>query len=184
MPLPSLPTPVGTNFIKDWPSQNSVICDAVDTYAGPCLTTQPLFTYTPVLSATGTQPVIGAGVIRGYYYKIFDQIYVFGEFRFGAGFSVGTGSFIVSLPFTVNTTVGANVQLARAPVIGSGMCWDASLDAGRQPITVHLRTPDTMMFGIRTASGAAFREVNAANAPITWATGDGLTWIARYQRVA
>src|SRR5690349_11453328 len=93
LPLPLI-TPQGSNFLRDFPGQNAVNCDLLDNYAGPCLTTHPIQTFTPALvSSTGpaNDPVLGTGgFIRGFYYKIFDQIHMWGEFRFGtAAMNVG-----------------------------------------------------------------------------------------------
>src|SRR3954462_14655862 len=100
----ALQTPTGPSFVKDWPAQNTVNCDLIDGYAGPCLTTNPLLDYVPVLTASVTDPTLGTGgILVGKYYKIFDQIYVWGEFRFGTGATIGSGVYRISLPFRAKT---------------------------------------------------------------------------------
>ncbi|MFY3741629.1 MAG: hypothetical protein HMLIMOIP_002087 [Candidatus Nitrosomirales archaeon] len=180
----ALVTPTGPNFIKDWPSQNEVNCDLIDAYAGPCLISQPLQTYVPVLSATITPPTLGAGnIIQGYYYRIFDQIFTWGHFRYGTGFNAGSGIYTITLPFKVKNLIALDTALANTPIVGNGHVWDESnaLAGGRQPVTCQLRTNQILMFGIRMNSGAAAREVSNT-IPITWAVDDGLKWFARYQR--
>jgi hypothetical protein len=184
MPLP-LVNPIGGNFLKDWPAQNAVNCDAIDGYAGPALATNALQTYTPVLSAVTTDPTLGTGgFIRGFYYQIFDQIYVFGEMRFGtAGTNAGSGIYTISLPFTADTSVvPANSSLGSSPVIGNGLVWNNVTAATRQLVTVHLRTASLMHFGISINSGMPRNEVASA-IPIAWTINDGMQWSGRYKRL-
>lgn len=183
MPL-SLVTAVGSNFLKDFPSQNAVNCDAIDAFAGPCLTSDSLQSYTPILTAVTTNPTLGtAGFIRGFYYQIWDQIWTWGEFRFGtASINAGSGIYMVTLPFEANTLLGASVSLGAAPVVGNGLVWDNDAAGGRRPITSNLRTSTQLMFGVPMDLGLANREVQH-NSPITWAINDGIIWSAKYQRV-
>jgi hypothetical protein len=180
----SLITPLGNNFLKDFPGQNAVNLDSLDAYAGPCLTTHPLTPYTPQLKAVTTDPVLGTGgIIRGFYYRIFDQIYTWGEFRFGtAAINIGSGIYSVTLPFEVSSIVTPNLIIGRAPTLGTAQIWDESLSSGRQGAIVSLRTSTEIQFGIRMDSGMARSEV-AHTIPIPWAVNDGVIWSARYKRV-
>lgn len=180
--LLSLVTPIESNFLKDWPSQNAVNCDRIDEYAGPCLVTHPLQSYTPILSALTTAPTLGTGgFIRGFYYQVFDQIYTWGEFRFGtAGINAGNNIYTVTLPFPAHSVLGASIDVGTAPVIGNAIVWDDSSDAGRQSSTVHMRSTDLMMFSTRMNSSA---RVVTHNTPFAWAVNDGMSWSARYQRL-
>lgn len=181
----SLISPVSSNFIKDWPAQNEVNCDRIDEFAGAqCLTGHPLGLYTPVLSASVTAPTIGtgAGAIQGYYYKIFDQIWVWAYFRFGTGFNAGSGVYSMSLPFTAKTlNIQPNVTMGGGPIVGEGFVWDDSSSPARQPVSVQLRTTTTVQFGLRMTSGAVTRDMTNI-APITWAQDDSFKFFARYQR--
>ncbi len=180
----NLETQVGPDFLKDFPGVNGANLDDIDALAGPCLITHPLTAYTPVLSAVTTAPTLGTtgALLRGFYYRIFDQIYTWGEFRFGTGFAAGSGIYTISLPFPANSLVGVNTNIGSSPVVGDGLVFDDSLDAGRQQVTVHLRTTSQLMFGTRMNSGGN-REVDHT-APITWAALDGITWFARYKRAS
>jgi hypothetical protein len=125
----ALTAPIGSNFIKDFPSQNAANCDAIDAYAGPCLIGQPIRSVSPTVGATTTDPTLGTGGYSlAYYYQIFDQIYMWGEWRFGtAGINVGSGIYTLTLPFTVNSTIGPNSTIiGSAPVVGVGSTYDAS----------------------------------------------------------
>ena len=179
----SLVTPLGANFMKDFPSQNVINCDEIDAYAGPSLITHPLPSYTPILGAVTTDPVLGTGgYIRGFYYQIFDQIYTWGELRFGtAGNSPGSGTWTISLPFAASSALGPNVSLGNAPVIGDGVIYDDTGSAGRQPVSVHLRTSTEVMFGSRMGTGLGTRQITPTT-PITWTINDGLSWFMRYKR--
>jgi hypothetical protein len=182
----SLITPVGSNFLKDFPSHNTVNLDRIDAYANASLISHPLKGYTPLFTAVTTNPVIGTGgspVLRAFYYEIFDQIYTWGELRFGSsGASFGIGNWMMSLPFNAVSNVGFSTSTGNAPVIGTGMVYPFSTTATRQPVTVHLRTANTIMFGIRINSGAASRAITNVD-PIAWAVSDGLSWNARFQRL-
>lgn len=182
----SLVTPIGSNFIKDWPSQNQVNCDLIDGYAGPSLHTHPINSYTPQVLSTTTAPTLGTGgLIRGFYYRIFDQIYTWGEFRFGtAGISAGSGIWSVSLPFAATSPIsGGNGTMARAPILGNGFIWDDSAAATRMPLIVQLRSSTEIQFGVKMGSGAGAEGVGST-IPITWAINDGIMWSARYKRAA
>ncbi len=177
-----LVTPVAANFIPEFPGTHEVNMNRIDDYAGPCLTTHNLFSYTPQLTATTTAPTLGtASVQRGFYYKIFDQIYVWGEVRFGtSGINAGSGTYLISLPFPAKTNIGVSTNQGSAPVIGVGSLWDDSAVATRYALTAHLRTSTQIQFGIRLEAGLA-RDVNNSS-PITWAVTDGIFFSCRYQR--
>jgi hypothetical protein len=179
MPL-ALISPVGSNFIKDFPAQNTVNCDLIDGYAGP----YALQSYTPAITAVTTNPVLGAtGVITGYFYEIFDQIYSWGEFKFnGAGSNKGAGTYRITLPFKAKSVFAANGSSGRGPIIGSGLAYRASVGSDRQPIVVQLETVTTMMFNIRADTAFGARAVSGTDTPFAWANGDGLKWNVRYQR--
>lgn len=183
MLLPLLSPPSNT-FLKDWPAYNQFNCGEIDDYAGPCLPSHGLQTYNPQLTATSSNPVLGTGgSITGYYYKIFDQVWVWGEFRFGSsGASGGTGTWLITLPFIATNFLGFSTTIGQAPVVGNGYFWDASASTSRFPLTVHLRNSTQMMFGFRMDSGGAGRELSGSN-PAAVAASDGVTWAAKFQRI-
>jgi hypothetical protein len=182
-----LNTPVGSDFIKDFPNQHAENMNLIDDYARACLTSDALGAYTPLLTATTTNPQIGTGgtaVLRGFYYEIFDQIHIWGEFRFGTGGGVsgGTGNYGISLPFPALNTTGIGANLGLQPVIGAASLWDDSTPANRQPATVHLRSTTEIGFSVKLNSGAGQREVSN-NVPYAVAVSDGMSWYAYYQRM-
>lgn len=180
MGLSPLISPQGSDFMKDWPGQNAINCDSIDSYAGPTLLAQPLQSYTPALTAATTDPSLGTGgIITGFYYCIFDQVYTWGELRFKTGLSVGSGNYIVTLPFPANTFKTPSVNIGAGPVIGSGQVWDNSVANSRFPVYVQLRTATQIMFG--NHNNATTRGVSDSGT-IPWAIDDGIAWSARYQR--
>lgn len=180
----SLTSPVGSDFIKDFPAVNEINCDLIDAFAGPCLTTHALTAWTPQLTGSTANPSLGNGSIKGYYYRIFDQIYIWAEFRFGSGGGTfGTGTFIVSIPFPAKGNMGFyGGSIGEAPPIGVGSIWDDNSDAGKQMLSVHLRTANTLMFGVKIG-GVTSRELTDS-VPLTWDVSDGITFSARYTRDA
>jgi hypothetical protein len=179
MPLPIV-TPIGSNFIKDWPAQNAVICDLIDAYAGP----YAIQTYTPALTAITTPAALGAtGVITGFYYKLFDQIFSWGEFKFGgAGSNKGAGTYLITLPFKAKTILPANGGVGRGPIVGNGLAYRSSVAADRQPFVVQLNTALDMVFNIKADTAFGARGVSGTDIPFAWANGDGVKWNIRYQR--
>lgn len=174
----TLITPQGSNFIKDFPGQNAANLNSIDDYAGPCLITHPLQTFTPGLSASVTSPNLGVGGSSiAYYYKIFDQIYVWGEFRFGSsGISAGSGIYTVTLPFVMSNQTGTTI-------VGTGLVHDNDSNAGRVPVLVRANPFSNIQldFLVRTNSGLANRELRDSGY-ITWAVNDGLSWHAKFKR--
>lgn len=180
----NLISPIGSNFIKDFPGQNAVNMDAIDAAAGPCLQSDALFTSTPTFLADTTNPTLGtAGYTKGWYYLIFDQVYFFGEVRFGtAGINIGLGLYSVTLPFLANSLLPYSNTPGKSSIVGTAQTFDASANAGRLPLTVHLRNSNEIFFGIKMNSGSSFRELREAGSGITWAINDGISWSCRYQR--
>jgi hypothetical protein len=183
--LLDLTTSVGSDFIKNFPAQNEVNLDKIDAYARACLITHPLKSYQPIFKASTDSPVIGTGgpaVLRGYYYEIFDQIFTWGEFRFGTSSSnAGNGSWYMSMPFPIFNVIGITSTFNNTPVIGTGSIWDNDTASTRQPVNLLAVDSNYVQFAPRLNSGATFREVRD-NFPITWAAQDGMCWNAHYQR--
>lgn len=183
MVLPLL-TPIGSDFIKSFPGQNSINCGLIDSYANACLVGQPLQSFTPLLGATTTPPVLGTGGINNaYFYRIMDQIYMWGEWRWGtAGTNFGTGIYTLTLPFSVAALMPVSSGFDSSPVVGTGRTFDTATNAGRLGLTVHLRTTSQLQFGVRINSGASNRELRETGY-LTMANLDGVSWNARVKRV-
>lgn len=181
----SLNNPVGPDFMKNFPGQHGVNCDTIDAYARPSLNIHPLQSFSPALIGSNTNPNLGTGGFSiAWYYQIFDQIYMWGQFRFGtAGISPGLGVYILQLPFNIDTVLGASSNLGASPVVGNGSTHDNNLNAGRQPLTVHLRATNQLHFGTKINNGLALRELREAGY-LVWDFNDGVNWCARAKKVA
>jgi hypothetical protein len=182
----NLLSPLGGNFIKDFPFQNAYNMDLIDAYAGPnSLNTHSLGTYTPQLIGSTTNPnlsLANGGFIRGFYYKIFDQVFTWGEFRFGTTGAVpGSGFYSVTLPFTASTGIGGNPTAARGIIIGNAYTWDANVSGGRFPCVVQLKSSTELDFALRM--GQSNEEVSNST-PFVWDNNDGMMWGARYKAVS
>jgi len=177
-----LGTPVGANFIKDFPAVHATNMDQIDAYTGACRIGSPLGSYTPILKAVTTNPTLGTGgigTIKGHYYTIFDQVFVWGEFRYGTtGANGGSGNYSITLPFPALTLMG----IGEAQVLGGGTIWDNTPASGRQSVTTLLLSTTEIQFGVRMNSGAA-QSLVSHNVPFAWAPEDGISWYAHYQRL-
>ncbi len=178
----SLIDPLGSNFLKDFPGQNLINLDKIDAAAGPSLATQPLRSFVPTfIGGGGLNPYIGTdGVNIAYYYKIWDHVYAWGEVIFGAGWTVGLGTYILELPFEYDSFLNLGSGISSSPVVGQGWVQDASSSAGRLPLTVHQRETNRLMFGVRLESSAINRDLRDSGY-ITWAQGDGFIWNAQFK---
>lgn len=178
MTLPLI-TPVGSNFLKDWPSQNANNCDVFDAAAGACLTSHALGTYTPAWTASTTDPTMGTGGKQiGYYYLVFDMVYVYSEMRLGnVGFNKGVGNYYMSLPFKAKSLISGS----GVPVIGSATAYSNGTPANRQPMETFYQSPTTVSFALRFGTAGATRGVSDIT-PFTFGALDGIIWSARYQR--
>lgn len=178
-----LQAPVGSNFLKDFPQQNAVNCELIDAYAGPCLVSDAIQTYTPNLTASTTNPVQGTGgTLFGRYYKIFDQIWTWGEFRFGAaGFNVGLGTYRISLPFPAKSLIAVGNPYATPIPVGMGETFQVASVSGRMPLIANLGSPDYLIFSLKQAIGPLMTNA-IPYTPVTGSPGDGFFWSARYQR--
>lgn len=179
MVLP-LVTPVGSNFIKNFPGQNAINCGLIDTYANASGIAQPLQSFSPLLEATTTNPVLGTGAINhAYFYKIFDQVYMWGEWRWGtSGTNFGSGIYTLALPFSVAALMPVSANFDSSPIVGSGCTFDVASNVGRLNLSVHLRTNAKLQFGVRINSGATNRELRETGY-FTFANQCGVSWNAR-----
>lgn len=180
----NLVSPVGANFIKDWPAQNIINTDAIDSYAGNSLVGAALTPYTPQLHANVTDPNLGTGGInQAFYYRIWDWVYAYGEFRFGSsGTNVGSGTYFISLPFPADTSiVGSGVIAGSGSIIGTGLIFDASTNSGKRPLVCQLRTSTDIEF--MRPTGDTGSEFANSGSPVTWTNGDGISWMVNYRRL-
>jgi hypothetical protein len=179
MVLEALESVASSGFIKNYPLIHGVNMDRIDAWAGP----SAIQSYSPVLTASVTNPTLGTGGFTvGYYVENFDFIYTWGEFRFGtAAHNQGSGTFEVTLPLPAATIAPPDGGSGVGPQIGVSRVWDNSSGATRTSHSVQLRTETKMMFSVRFGSGAGGRALGS-NIPFAWDLQDGMNWIAKYKR--
>lgn len=126
-------------------------------------------TYTPALTASGTNPNLGAGgAAVGKWWR--DGEFVVVEFGFsfnGAGVAAGSGTYLVSLPFSLSSAHAAYCSF------GGGNIYDAS--ASSNPSCTFSRNASTSLLRIHAAN------IVSAAVPWTWAAGDSITGTVRYR---
>jgi hypothetical protein len=122
--------------------------------------------YTPVLTSTGTAPVLGTGSTAvGWYVYHSDSIVCNFFLKFGtSGASFGTGNWLVSLPQTATTVYGGSIH----PAVGSTQLADNSagtFSAGTCFVDASTGNNVGLISGSPVTSAV----------PWTWATSDYLS---------
>lgn len=155
------------------PQQIGDLAADVDALLDP-LIDQPWTDYTPVWTASGTNPVINSlGKISGRYQRTGSRIEVCGRISMGANTTYGSGIWNVSLPVTARWP--SDVQL-RLLYPGAGWAFDNSDTTHRYGIVPLLTDADTIFFANADAAGNITSTV-----PFTWATSDALHWSLVYE---
>ena len=134
----------------------------------------PWESYTPVLTATTTNPTLGTGsTTNGWYTRIQNFVMGIAYFAFGSsGAAAGSGDYFISLPVTANTTNGGGII--------SGFLWiyDSSAATGYSAIAQTSSGGAVAQF--YKSTGAATIAIGAAN-PMTFAASDQLRFEFIYQ---
>lgn len=120
-------------------------------------------TYTPVWTASVTNPTIGNGTINGYYTKIGNMVTVNIIISMGSTTTYGSGSYSISIPFTS----------ARINQVGAGYIFDNG--TGLQACSCYTSTGTTIV-GVPNTGVGTF----SPTVPITWATGDRMQFTISY----
>lgn len=129
-------------------------------------------TYTPTLTADGGSPIIGNGVLSGRYRKEGRTCFVEVSLQLGSTTNFGTGNIYLSLPDTMRTPSPTR------QAIGIIECYDASAAIPYVGAVIPVTPWSKAIF---YASGIA-NPVSGGNAvPFTWATGDVLSFSARFE---
>jgi hypothetical protein len=131
-------------------------------------------TYTPALTATTTNPNLGAdGTAAGLWARIGPNV-IQGEARFlfsGAGVSAGSGAFEISLPAPADLSLHAtSTTPSGASIVGSGYITDADTAANASSTMPYLIAASR----VRISRQGSLSGV-AATLPFTWATGDRIS---------
>lgn len=118
--------------------------------------------YTPVLTATTTNPTIGNGTINGRW-KYLDRktIALYLKITFGSTSTYGSGTWYVSLPSGL-VSANTHMQLLIGCIMDNGVDW--KLAAGR------INPASTTICPVPEGGSEVY-----STSPMTWASGDTLT---------
>lgn len=135
-PLLDLIKPDRQEPVRSWPWQNlrnSIILDNK-------VKTQFL-SYTPELTASTTNPVLGTGgLITANYIRLANRLIIlYGRFKFGtSGINIGNGSYLFSLPIQADTGLH-NISSQRAfDIVGRWAYRDNNVTANRHTGSVEI----------------------------------------------
>lgn len=153
-----------------WAAQNSDNCDVIDG-----LFRNSTDTYTPAWTGAAGNPVLGAGgFIEGKYIRLFPRI-VIGFFRIftgGAGFSAGSGTYRLSVPATMDTSLDS---FADTVPVGKAAIYDDSavINCSNMLVTYNGATD---LLNLRVSSGGSW----TTTSPITLAQNDRISGYFMY----
>jgi hypothetical protein len=128
-------------------------------------------TYTPALTSSGTQPVLGTGSeATGKYVRINKFVAGYFEIRFGtSGINAGTGNYFVSLPITAARSSGDFWEL------NLGMASFSDSSTGNDYyMKLNFASSTTMYLYYMGAFNGNLAALGAA-APVAMATSDRIT---------
>ncbi len=124
------------------------------------------FVYTPTLTATTTNPSVGAGSIVGAYHRLGNDVKFEIVITFGAGLSAGNGEYIVSLPF--------------APIRAGVSSAVASLGASSTPFSM---AAHVVSGALRIATPTGGNLTHTGFASNAWTSGNTLRIAGSYEAV-
>lgn len=128
--------------------------------------------YTPVLTASTTDPTLGSGMGVGGYVQAGKLVLFRATITFGSGMTAGSGTYWVSLPVTVSATMPLHAPIGRATFF----------DTSAPNVYVRsatLRTTGGTQIIIRDTSGAAMTHAS----PVAPASGDQISVMGFYEGV-
>lgn len=165
--------PSRSGQMHDWPMQNLINCMKLDNKVKVTA-----HTYTPVLTASTTNPDLGTGgEIEGKYLRIANTwILVFGRFEFGSAIDAGSGNYHFSLPVAGDSSFH---EAAAFDIIGS-FFWrnNDDVDDGRLgAVEIDSTSFDYVKFFYGIGSG----DIIAAAQPVAQDEGDSLSFQALYK---
>jgi len=121
----------------------------------------PIGTYT--LSSSGTPPTVGNSTVTVYERRIGDVLGVRYKILIGSTFSAGTGDYRLVLPYTIDTS-----KIVNETAVGTGSILDSGTT--RYSLTAKYES------GFITLIDRNLNQVGATGSPITWATGDSISF--------
>jgi hypothetical protein len=129
--------------------------------------------YTPAWTATGTAPVLNNGTLTGSYSQVGKLVFVYGKLLMGSSTTYGTGNYSFSLPVASSAGLSnQNIPLSSVWMRDSSPAADYDGFAFASASTFSVRNA-AATFGGNDQVGQT--------APITWASGDWLSWSFWYE---
>lgn len=130
-------------------------------------------TYVPALTATTTDPNLGAdGTAVGAYHR--NGLFVTGWAQFlfsGSGLDAGSGPYIISLPLDADVSIMQATEAAgAASILGGGFIRDDSTNLQSELVQVQLITANVVRLRRHNATTAV-----TSSDPFTWAEGDRIS---------
>lgn len=139
------------------------------------IVTEPWQTYTPVLTATTTNPTLGTGsTASARYQRQYNLVTYQGIVQFGtAGVAAGTGDYRLSLPVTAQTGI-----ISRR--VGIMNAYDSSA-AHTCLTTAYLVSSTTVGFLFSNTWPLGNQNYIGASQPMTWAASDQIEFTITYE---
>ena len=127
--------------------------------------------YTPTLTGV----TLGNGTVTSEYARVNNFVHVTGSFTFGSTSAI-TGTVGIPTPININSAMG----LAGFPL---GMCtlYDTSSGAMNVLEILWASATELRLRALNTAASYGVLVAVSSTIPLTWATGDILTWNVMYK---
>jgi hypothetical protein len=128
--------------------------------------------FTPVWTASGTQPVLGNGALSGRWTQIGKQVHYYGSLVMGSTTTYGTGSYLISMPVTPAASMNGITM-------GSALLLDSSAGAASFPVVRYtsIATFEAISTNVFNSNYTGFGAVS----PYTLAVNDTFNWNFVYE---
>lgn len=158
---------------------------------GKAVTNTGWASYTPVLSATTTDPTLGTGAAQqGVYYQdpVTGMVDAWARIVYGtSGTDPGSGTYLVSLPTAIDHSIGGVLTTASSMALGSGAVRDNSATvSGSRQVVAQVGSTAGGTGGVGQVFLGVYDGTNSVvthSGPFAWAASDVITLTLRYPGV-
>jgi len=169
--------PVASDLLTspDHATQHANINDAVEALeAKVAIGNTVLGTYT-AYTPTLTAITLGNGTLTGQYARVNDFVHVTGTLTLGSTSAI-TGSIVISPPVNIHSSMGYTA-------LPLGLCnlYDTSSGAMNNLQVLWASATEMRVRAMNSAGSYAVLVATSSTIPLTWATGDILTWNVTYR---
>lgn len=161
---------VGSSELADGSVDTAALID--DSVSAAKIKNEVWDTYTPAITADSGSPIIGNGILSGRYRKQGRTVLVEVSLQLGTTTNFGGGNVYLSLPFTMRTPSPTR------QCIGVADLYDSSASTAFAGTVIPVSTWAKVLF---YASGSVNPVSGAGSVPFAWATGDVLSFSARFE---